>query len=99
MSEKYILNECCEYPMKVCDETVGDFEISHDSRVSINIYHAHQKVLENYYRNELDLPDDVLNATNDMTIPIYKTRTINKYAKPIDLLYVIDIENNKEHCV
>ena len=51
--------ECCEYPMTVCDERIRDFEISNNNRVSINIYQVHQKELEIYHCNELDLPDDV----------------------------------------
>jgi hypothetical protein len=63
--------ECCEYPMEDCDEIIRDFGISNDSRVSINIYQVHQKELGNYYSSELDLPDDVLNANNDIIVPIY----------------------------
>ena len=35
--------ECCEYPMKVCDEAIRDLEISNNDRVSINIYQVHQR--------------------------------------------------------
>ena len=35
--------ECCEYPMKVYDETVRDFEISNNNRLSVNVYQVHQK--------------------------------------------------------
>ena len=35
--------ECCEYPMKVCDESIRDFEIPNDKRAPINIYQVHQK--------------------------------------------------------
>ena len=72
--------ECCEYPMKVCDETIRDFEISNNNRVSINIYQVHQKELENYYSNELDLTDDVLNANHDIIMTRYYTKHTNKYA-------------------
>ena len=34
--------EFCEYPMKVCDETIGDFGISNNNRVSVNICQVHQ---------------------------------------------------------
>ena len=47
--------------MKICDETISDFEISNGSRIAINIYPVHQKELENYYNNEFDASDDVLN--------------------------------------
>ena len=82
--------ECCAYPMKICDETIRDFEISNNNRVvKINIYQVHQKELENYSSNEFDLPEDVLNTNHDIIIPIYYTINNNKYAKHIDLLYLL----------
>ena len=44
--------ECCEYPMKICDEAIRDSDISNNNRVSINIYQVHQNELEIYYYNE-----------------------------------------------
>ena len=98
MSQK-ISFECCEYPMKVCDDTIREFEMSNVNRVSINIYQVHEKELQNHYTNELDLPDDVLNTNHEIIIPIYYTKNTNKYAQHIDLLYLIDSETNKEHFV
>ena len=98
MSQK-ISFECCEYPMKVCDDTIREFEMSNGNRVSINIYQVHEKELQNHYTNELDLPDDVLNTNHEISIPIYYTKNTNKYAQHIDLLYLIDSETNKEHFV
>ena len=91
--------ECCEYPMKVCDETIRGSEISNNNGVTINIYQLHQKGLENYYSHELDLPDDVLNINHDIIIPIHYTKNTNKYATHIDSLDLVDNENNKGHCV
>ena len=91
--------DCCEYPMKVCDETIRDFEISNNNRLSINMYQVHENELHNYYNNELDLPDDVFNRNEDVIIPIYYTKNTNKYATHIDLLYLTDNKNNKEHFV
>ena len=91
--------EGCEYPMKVCDKTIRDFEISKNNRVSFNIYQVHQKELENRYSNELDLQDNVLNSKHDIIIPIHYIKNINKYAKHIGLLYLLDSEHKKEHFV
>ena len=41
---------------EVCDETIRDLEISNNNTVSINIYQVHQKELETYYSNDLDVP-------------------------------------------
>jgi len=58
--------ECCEFPMKIRDETISEFEISNNNRVSINIYQVHEKELEYYYNTELDSSDDVSNRNNDL---------------------------------
>ena len=79
--------ECCEYPMKVCDEAHRDFETSNDNRVSINIHQVHQKELQICYSNEFDLPDDVLNTTNDIIRPMYHIKNTNNYAKHIALRF------------
>ena len=52
--------ECCAYPMKICDETIRDFEISNDNRVSIDVYQVHQTMWK-YINNEFDSSEDVLN--------------------------------------
>jgi len=56
--------------MKVWDGIIRDFEISNDSTISVSIYQVHQKELDNYYSNELNLPDDVLTTNNDIITPI-----------------------------
>ena len=68
--------ECCEYPMKVCDGTSSDLEVSNNNRVSVNIWQGHQKDFANYYSNELDLPYNVLKINHDITIPTYYIRNI-----------------------
>ena len=49
--------DCCEYPMKVRDETISDFEISNGSRVSIKTYlekYNNAKVYEGKYFKEVN---------------------------------------------
>ena len=41
--------------MKICDETISDFETSNGNRLSMNIYQVNQRELEHCYNNELDL--------------------------------------------
>ena len=79
--------------MKVSDDTIREFEMLNDNNISINIFQVHEKELENFHSNELDLHD--LNTNQEIIIPIYYTKNTNKYATHIDLLYLIDKDTDK----